>query len=114
MRIESPSDDKAAVDRAVAEAAHWAEDLGGWVELHRRARFGDSLEAHFGPRRGGDPVLLLGHLDTVWEKGTLRSMPWRLTKDRIHGPGVLSVKAGVVMMLAAIRNIASAARWSSR
>ena len=106
VRIESPSDDKPAVDRAAAEVAHWAADLGGRVKLHRHARFGDSLEARFGPRRGVDPLLLLGHLDTVWNKGTLRSMPLRLTRDRIHGPGVLDMKTGVVMMLAAIRILA--------
>ncbi len=106
VQIESPSDDKAAVDRAAAQVAQWARDLGGRVKLHRQARFGDSLEAHFGPRRGADPVLLLGHLDTVWSKGTLASMPWRLSKDRIHGPGVLDMKTGVVMMLAAIRILA--------
>ena len=105
VRIESPSNDKPAVDRAVAEVAKLAKDLGGRVKLHRQERFGDSLEARFGPR-GGDPVLLLGHLDTVWEKGALRSMPWRLTRDRIHGPGVLDMKAGVVMMLAAVRMLA--------
>ncbi len=106
VRIESPSDDKVAVDRAAGQVAQWARELGGRVKLHRQARFGDSLEAHFGPSRGADPVLLLGHLDTVWNKGTLASMPWRFSKDRIHGPGVLDMKAGVVMMLAAIRILA--------
>ena len=103
VRIESPSHDKPSVDRAAGQVAHWAKALGGQVKMHRQRHFGDSLEARFGPRRHADgPVLLLGHLDTVWEKGTLRSMPWRMTGDRISGPGVLDMKAGVVMMLTAI------------
>jgi glutamate carboxypeptidase len=103
VKIESPSDDKAAVDRAVAEVSGWAKSLGGRLRRHRHADSGDSLEARFAPRRGGDgPVLLLGHLDTVWAHGTLERMPWQVTRDRIAGPGVLDMKAGVVMMFAAI------------
>jgi glutamate carboxypeptidase len=103
VKIESPSDDKTAVDRAVAEVAGWANALGGRIRLHRHPDSGDSLEARFGPLRGsGAPVLLLGHLDTVWAHGTLARMPWKVTRDRISGPGVLDMKAGVVMMLTAI------------
>lgn len=102
VRVESPSDDKIAVDRAGALVASWASAAGGRVRFHRQRHFGDSLEVRFGPQRGGEPILLLGHLDTVWEKGTLARMPWRLTRERIHGPGVFDMKAGVVMMLAAI------------
>ncbi len=48
------------------------------------------------------PILLLGHLDTVWPMGTLASMPWREEQGRYWGPGVLDMKAGVVMALAAV------------
>jgi glutamate carboxypeptidase len=106
VAIESPTDDKAAVNRAAAEVAGWAKALGGHLRLHRQGPFGDSLEARFGPRKGGDPVLLLGHLDTVWEKGTLARMPWKVSRERICGPGVLDMKAGVVMMLTAIALLA--------
>lgn len=103
VRIESPSDDKAAVDCAATMVAGWARKLGGRVKMHYHAQFGDSVEARFGPRRAGNrPILLLGHLDTVWEKGALGRMPWRVTRDRISGPGVLDMKAGVVMIFAAL------------
>jgi glutamate carboxypeptidase len=49
--------------------------------------------------------MLLGHLDTVWALGTLAKMPFRITRDRISGPGVLDMKAGVLMMLAAIESL---------
>jgi glutamate carboxypeptidase len=49
------------------------------------------------------PVLLLGHLDTVWPLGTLRTMPWREKDGRFYGPGVLDMKAGVAMALTAIQ-----------
>jgi glutamate carboxypeptidase len=47
-------------------------------------------------------VLLLGHLDTVWPAGTLATMPWREAEGKLFGPGVLDMKAGVVMALEAV------------
>jgi glutamate carboxypeptidase len=62
------------------------------------------LEARFGnPQGERKPVLLLGHLDTVWPIGTLARMPWRVENGRAFGPGVLDMKAGVVMALEAMR-----------
>jgi glutamate carboxypeptidase len=46
--------------------------------------------------------LLLGHLDTVWPMGTLAKMPWREAEGKLWGPGVLDMKAGVVMALEAV------------
>ena len=101
---ESPSDDKAAVDAAAALTAGFAEACGGRVKLHKQKHFGNVLEVRFGSARGGrKPILLLGHLDTVWPLGTLRTMPWREAGGRFFGPGVLDMKAGVAMALAAIR-----------
>ncbi len=100
--VESPSDDKAAVDACVALAAAHARSLGGGVKLHRQKAFGNILEARFGPRRAANRILILGHLDTVWPLGTLKTMPWRASDDRLRGPGVLDMKAGVAMAFTAI------------
>src|SRR6185312_16202105 len=51
----------------------------------------------------GDPVLLLGHFDTVWPLGTLEKMPFRVQDGRAFGPGIYDMKAGIVMMLFALR-----------
>lgn len=103
VMAESPSGEKAAVDACVALAAERARELGGRVKMHRRLRFGDVMEARFGRRRRGEkPVLMLGHLDTVWPLGTLKTMPWRVNDGRLWGPGVLDMKAGVAMALTAI------------
>lgn len=107
VRIESPSSEKAAVDRAMEQVARWAAALGGKVKMHRQRHYGDSLEAFFGPQSSKiEAALLLGHLDTVWERSTILRMPYKVTKDRIFGPGVLDMKAGVVMMLGAISILA--------
>jgi glutamate carboxypeptidase len=103
VRAESPSDDKAAVDICGAVVAGHARALGGRVKLHRQRDLGDVIEARFGPRKKGStpPVLLLGHIDTVWPVGTLKTMPCRLADGRIWGPGTLDMKAGVAMALTA-------------
>lgn len=111
VECESPSDEKAAVDRCVALAAERFTSSGGRVKVHPQKRFGNLLEARFGPRRwGGDAgrVLLLGHLDTVWPLGTLKTMPWREREGRLWGPGVLDMKAGVAMALTALELLGDA------
>ncbi len=106
VQAESPSDEKSAVDTCMALAAAQFKQLGGRVKFHRQPRHGDILEIHFGPRRSAradvKPILLLGHLDTVWPLGTLQSMPCRVRDGRLWGPGTLDMKTGVAMAATAI------------
>jgi glutamate carboxypeptidase len=104
VRAESPSDDKTAIDACAQLAADHARSLGGAVRVHRQKTFGDVLELRFGSKRRGasDPVLLLGHLDTVWPRGTLDVMPCQVRDGRLWGPGALDMKAGVAMALTAV------------
>ena len=103
VEIESPSSDKAAVDHALTVFGAWAEHAGGRLQWHRHHGYGNSLEVRFGKTSAREkPILLLGHLDTVWDHGTIKHMPWTVTRDRIAGPGVLDMKAGVLMALTAV------------
>jgi glutamate carboxypeptidase len=111
VRLESPSNDKAAVDACVALAAAHSKALGGRVKLHRQRGVGDVLEARFGPKTNtgsAKPILLLGHLDTVWPLGTLKTMPCRIADGRLWGPGTLDMKAGVAMAFTAIEMLTDA------
>jgi glutamate carboxypeptidase len=105
VKLESPSDNKAAVDRCTDSVAEAAASRGGRVIRHRRSDAGDVLEVWFDPpkvgRRPRKPIVLLGHLDTVWPLGTLASMPFKIENGRAWGPGVLDMKAGVAMALTA-------------
>ncbi len=65
VEIESPSSDKAAVDEVLTMFAEWAQESGGGIRRHRHRQHGDSLEVSFRDSHHEQPVMLLGHLDTV-------------------------------------------------
>jgi glutamate carboxypeptidase len=113
VEIESPSDVKAAVDRLGTVLASRFGELGGKVRVHRAEKFGNHLEIRFKAARAGNskPVLLLGHTDTVYPIGTISKMPFRVTKGRVFGPGVLDMKGGIALMLHVIEALLE---WSGR
>ena len=102
VEIESPSDNKPAVDRLGALLAGRFEGLGGHAKFHRTQDFGDHLQVDFATERSGKPVLLLGHVDTVYPLGTLAGMPCRVDDGRLWGPGALDMKSGIALMLHAL------------
>ncbi|MES2294851.1 MAG: M20/M25/M40 family metallo-hydrolase [Pseudomonadota bacterium] len=104
VECESPSYDAAAVSRMAVLAADEIRTLGGEVEiLPGTLGFGDCVRARFAPP-GAPPggILVIGHLDTVHPLGTLNQMPWREQDGLCHGPGILDMKGGIVIALAAI------------
>ncbi len=100
-RCESPSQDKAAVDRCGAEIEKMVGEIGGRVERLARSSAGDHLRAEFG--HGAGQVLLLGHFDTVWPVGQIDRMPIVRRDGRLHGPGTFDMKAGIVIGLLGAR-----------
>jgi glutamate carboxypeptidase len=113
VRLESPTLEKAAVDRCGAELASRLAAIGGRVTRLSRPHRGDHLRVEFGP--AGSPeagrgeagqarqVLLLGHFDTVWPVGQLERMPLTQLDGRLHGPGVFDMKAGIAIGMLATR-----------
>jgi glutamate carboxypeptidase len=111
VRVESPSDVKAAVDACGSLVVAHAKDLGGRVKVHRQRAYGDVTEVRFGPRgklAKDKRIMLLGHIDTVWPLGTLRTMPCKIGDGRLWGPGTLDMKAGVAMALTAVEMLTEA------
>jgi glutamate carboxypeptidase len=99
--LESPTGDKAAVDRCGAELARLITSIGGRVDRLGRERAGDHLIAEFGC--GRSQVLLLGHFDTVWPVGQIERMPVVEREGRLYGPGTFDMKAGIAIALTAAR-----------
>jgi glutamate carboxypeptidase len=101
VEIESPSDNKQAADRLGQLLCAKFEALSGRTHFHRNSQSGDHLRVDF-PAGAGEPVLLLGHYDTVYPLGTLASMPCRIENGRLYGPGAFDMKSGIALMLHAI------------
>jgi glutamate carboxypeptidase len=110
VEIESPSDNKPAVDRLSGLLAAKFTALGGQAKFHKSSEYGDHLQVDFAGGSAAKPVLLLGHSDTVYPLGTLATMPCRVADGRIWGPGVLDMKSGIALMLVAIDGLRSVYR----
>jgi glutamate carboxypeptidase len=106
VECESPSDHSKSVNEFVELLS---SRLAGEARIRtiQGGVYGRHLLAEFhlpGPRRRKDGQILgLGHSDTVWPLGTLKSMPWRRDKKRLWGPGVLDMKAGLAFFMFATR-----------
>jgi len=104
VECESPSDDPAAVNRFVQLLADVAPSFAK-IQMFPGGRFGQHVVFEFdlpGKKKRGQ-ILALGHSDTVWPLGTLRSMPFRQKDGRLWGPGVLDMKAGIAFFLCALK-----------
>jgi glutamate carboxypeptidase len=102
VEIESPSDNKGATDRLGKLLAEKFKQLGGTARLHRTKQFGDNLQINFPSPNPVPPVLLLGHFDTVYPLGTLKTMPCVVSGNQLGGPGVLDMKSGIALMYYAV------------
>src|SRR5712671_5308913 len=109
VRAESPSFDKAAVDRFGRIVASEWKKRGAAVTLLRQRERGDHVRAEWRPhgKSTSAQILVLGHLDTVYEIGTITRMPFRVSRGRAWGPGTFDMKAGLVIALYAVDALAS-------
>jgi glutamate carboxypeptidase len=109
VRAESPSFDKAGVDSFGAIVAAECRKRGAKVTVLREEKRGNHIRAEWRPpgKTGAGQVLVLGHLDTVYEAGTLARMPFRISRGRAYGPGVFDMKAGIVIALFGIDALAA-------
>ena len=95
VRVESPTEDRAGVNRCVTVLEDWIRASGGQSSRSKQRSAGDLLAGRFGPARSKvKPLLLLGHLDTVWPLGTLKKMPFRVSAGASLGPGCPGHESG--------------------
>jgi glutamate carboxypeptidase len=99
VEVESPSLDLPAIEASAATIAALIERrLGTPPELIPSA-----AGPHVHWRGEGTPrVLLLGHHDTVFPRGTLATRPFSVADGRVTGPGVFDMKGGIVLAIHAI------------
>ena len=98
VSIESGTGDKEGVDRVGAVLDTALKSAGVETSLIRMEHYGNLLTGVFGKENPGQPIVLIGHMDTVFAKGTLAKNPFRIDENgQAHGPGILDMKAGLVI-----------------
>ncbi len=108
VRRESPTQDKNAVDAFTR--FYLGKFAGSRHDVLRipQTGIGDMYAIGFPGLSAGPaakPVLVLTHADTVWPVGRLKDMPWRAAGPKVFGPGALDMKAGLVMVLFALKAV---------
>jgi glutamate carboxypeptidase len=114
---ESPSFEKTAADRCCSLLETEWRKRGARVERLSQKLRGDHLRITWWPHksRPAGQLLVLGHYDTVYSKGTLAKMPFRISAGKAYGPGIFDMKAGLVQALFAFDALKnSAARLPQR
>lgn len=103
---ESPTHDAAANTAIIAKLKTRLDAIGATTKLHETER-GTHLSSRmtFGQPLHNAPVLLLGHVDTVWPLATLTNRPFRVENGHAFGPGIFDMKSGVEVMIAALEAI---------
>ena len=114
VEMESPSTDKAAIDRLGLVFAEELVASGAQVTHLSADRHGNHVRAVAGDPSDDKQILVLGHLDTVWEMGTLQAMPFRVENGIAYGPGTFDMKAGLVQLVFALRALRETGRKARR
>ncbi len=93
----------------VNEVGRWTagflSGLGADIDIRPDpgGRFGNTVVGTFHGRVDGPRVLLIGHMDTVFDPGTAAERPFRVTDGTAHGPGVTDMKSGLLAGLYAVK-----------
>lgn len=95
--IDSGSRDEAGVTAVANVLRAHLEAAGIAVRFHAVPGYGVCLDAQVPGSGEGLPVLLMGHMDTVFPKGTVAKRPFRVEDGRAYGPGVADMKSGLVL-----------------
>lgn len=94
--IDSGSRNEAGVIAVATALRARLEAAGVAVQFDPALGYGVLLHAQVGPNEGA-PIVLMGHMDTVFPAGTAARRPFRVADGRAYGPGVADMKSGLVM-----------------
>lgn len=101
---DSPASYREGVDLVAKRVFKELEEAGASTRWDEE---GKALIAEI-PGDSRAPVLLLGHMDTVFPVGEAARRPFTAEGSRITGPGALDMKGGVAVMLSALKALHSA------
>lgn len=110
---ESFFDDKEDIDKVGVRLKQEFEAAGGTVNMCEYEQAGNMLVGTLGAERNNEPVVFMGHMDTVCKKGTIATRPFAIKDGVAYGPGVLDMKGGNVIALYVMKAL-SAAGYNKR
>lgn len=115
VKIESPSTDKAALDRMGQALAAYLQPLTPDIEIDIQAEAGNNIIARWGAMNSEDSggFLFLCHFDTVHPIGMLAENPVRVEGGELYGPGVYDMKGSIVQVVTALRALQDREKWPS-
>lgn len=113
VQIESGSANKAGVDAVARRVQEELDTIGAHTEIHEMKRAGNMLVSVLNEEVPEAPVLLLGHMDTVFPDGTVVARPFTMRDGKAYGPGVLDMKGGVTIAVFAMKALKEAG-WAGR
>lgn len=108
VNMESGSQDKAGVDAVAARFQQALNGAGASVRIVEMEKAGNMLVGEVGAERAKPPVLFMGHMDTVFAKGTVEKRPFTIKEGKAYGPGVLDMKGGIIAAIYAVKALNAA------
>lgn len=106
--LESGSYDVEDVNRVVVRFGEELKKDGIEPETVDFEQAGSTLLATWNRDGNKKPIVFIGHLDTVFKKGTIERMPLHIEDGKGFGPGFLDMKGGAVIALFVIRALKAA------
>ena len=103
VNIDCGSYTKAGVDEVGDRVAAFLEGIGATVVRHPHETLGETVVGMLSGTPGAPRLLLIGHMDTVFDPGTAAARPFRIDDGRAYGPGVTDMKSGLLAGLYAIK-----------
>ena len=106
VSMESPSQNQRAQDKIFALLEKEFIDLGYYTIFVSGTKTGSYLYAR--PKTKNRKTirqLILGHIDTVWDMNSIKDNPIQENGNKITGPGIYDMKAGIIQILYALKAI---------
>ena len=101
VNTDTPSDQKQPLDQLANWFAGQFRRCGAQTELLKDREAGNHLLARWaGSGSLRKPILILGHLDTVWGLGESKRRPARIDQGKLFGPGAVDMRGGLTLVLA--------------
>lgn len=101
--IESGSGDATGLAKMADYTETRLKALGATTE-RRKASAGIGADIVIGTLTGTGTkkIMLIAHMDTVYQTGILQTQPWKIEGNKVFGPGIADDKGGIAVILHAL------------